>query len=278
MSMSCLVCLLASLLLTLLCNTNLCARQDAESAHDTSPFELQRIDWEGEPKPGTRLLLENRWGDIRLRQSGGKGVLLHAVMQKIGTDPNVAELQVEKNNEQISLRIVYPDAQQPETFQQGRVDVALLIPTGLATEISAERGAVSGKTLDNPLTLRAVDQPVAFSSNNSVDIETRNGEVAIQFKPRSREKPGDMNADNMPWGRIQTIAGDILISYYPDVDIAFDVVSGSSKTTDDPRLLQNRSYRRRHVLMHTTVDAPMMKLHSDTGQIILSNNRDRIGE
>lgn|GEM_PF-5787633 len=262
---------LTSLLLALLCSSAVCAGDDLAATDAAPPYELQRFDWEGEPKPGTRLLLENRWGNINLRQSGGKGVLLHAVMQKIGSAPKVADLQVDESDDQISLRIVYPDGQQPDSVQQGRVDVALMIPAGLAVTIVAERGAVSGKTLDNPLRVQAVDQPVGFSSTGSIDVQTRNGEVAIQFKPRSKQSASD-------WGRIQTIAGDILISYYPSVEIGFDMVSGSSKTTDDPRLLQNRQYRQRHVLMRTSDVAPMLALQSDTGQMVISNNSDRLGE
>jgi len=262
---------LTNLLLALLCSNAVYAGDELAATDATQPYELQRFDWEGKPKPGTRLLLENRWGDIRLRQSGGKGVLLHAVMQKIGSDPKVADLQVEDNDGLISLRVVYPPDQQPETFQQGRVDVALMIPSGLTLELIAERGKISGKTLDNPVKIMAQDQAVEFSSTGSVDVQTRNGEVAIQFKPRNDHAAAD-------WGRIQTIAGDILISYYPSVEIGFDMVSGSSKTTDDPRLLQNRQYQQRHVLMRTSDAAPMLQLQSDTGQIVISNNSDRLGE
>lgn len=262
---------LTSLLLALLCSTAVYAGDNQAATDATPPYELQRFDWEGEPKPGTRLLLENRWGNINLRQSGGKGVLLHAVMQKIGTEPKVADLQVDENDDQISLRIVYPDGQQPDSVQQGRVDVALMIPTGINVEIIADRGTVSGKTLGNAIKIHAVDRPVEFSSSGSIDVQTRNGEVAIQFKPRGEQAAPD-------WGRIQTIAGDILISYYPSVEIGFDMVSGSSKTTDDPRLLQSRSYQQRHVLMKTSSQAPILQLQSDTGQIVISNNSDRLGE
>ncbi len=264
------------LLLTLVLTSALSAQPTGPSTNPSTPFELQRFDWEGEPGPGKQLLLENRWGDVRLRQNGGKTVLMHAVMQKIGDHPKVAMLQVEESDAQITLRIAYPPDQQPDTVRQGRVDVALLLPTGLPVSIIAERGEVSGKTLDNPIKIMASDQPVAFSSRSSVDIETRHGEVAILFKPHAHKSADDTIKDST-WGRIQTIDGDILISYYPDVEMGFDIVSGSSKTTDDPRLLQSRRYQARHVLMHTAADAPVLQLHSDTGQIVISNNRDRLG-
>jgi len=268
-----------SLLLLLVCSLPLAAQQDVDATVSTPAFELQRFDWEGQLKPGTRLLLDNRWGDIRLRQSGGKGVLMHAVMQKIGAEPKVASLQVDEQDDITSLRIVYPEDEIPATVQQGRVDVALLLPTGLAVKINAERGNVTGKTLNNPIMVRAVDQQVAFSSTGSIDIATRNGEVAILFKPRGQKKSSAArSADAAPRGRIQTIGGDILIRYYPDVEIGFDMLSGSSKTTDDPRLIEQREYHERRVLMRTSNQADMLQLQSDTGEIVLSNNQYRLGQ
>ena len=267
------------LLILLVCSLPLAAQQDVDATANTPAFELQRFDWEGQLKPGTRLLLDNRWGDIRLRQSGGKGVLMHAVMQKIGAKPKVASLQVDEQDDITSLRIVYPEDEQPATVRQGRVDVALLLPTGLAVEINAERGNVTGKTLNNPITVRAVDQQVAFSSTGSIDIATRNGEVAILLKPRGQEKSSAASsADAAPRGRVQTIGGDILIRYYPDVEIGFDMLSGSSKTTDDPRLIKQREYVERRVLMRTSKQADMLQLQSDTGEIVLSNNQYRQGQ
>ena len=267
------------LLMLLVCSLPLAAQQDDDATASTPAFELQRFDWEGQLKPGARLLLDNRWGDIRLRQSGGKGVLMHAVMQKIGAEPKVASLQVDEQDDITSLRIVYPEDEQPATVQQGRVDVALLLPKGLAVEINAERGNVTGKTLNNPIMVRAVDQQVAFSSTGSIDIATRNGEVAILFKPRGQEKSSAArSADAASWGRIQTIGGDILMRYYPDVEIGFDMLSGSSKTTDDPRLIEQREYVERRVLMRTSKQADMLQLQSDTGEIVLSNNQYRLGQ
>jgi len=256
----------------------LSAQQDNNPAQQAPDFELQRFDWEGEPKPGTTLLLENRWGDIRLRQSGGKAVLMHAVMQKIGAQPRVAELQVDDSDERITLRIVYPEHQQPETFQQGRVDVALVIPQGIAVEIVADRGMVSGKTLNNPIKVSATNSTVEFSSTTSVDIQTDSGEVAIQFKPGPDAASDSSKLSEYRRGRIQTLSGNILISYQPGVEIGFDMISGSSKTTDDPRLMAQREYLQRRVVMRTSPQADMLQLQSDTGEIVLSSNQYRLGE
>lgn len=251
--------------------------EQPQNATSEPAFELQRLDWEAQLKSGTRVLLENRWGNINLRQSGGQGAMLHAVMQKIGSAPKVAELKVTEADQQIRLSIVYPPDQQPDSFREGRVDVALLIPAGIQLDIIADRGAVTGKTLHNPIKVVAVNERVEFSSTASVDISSAAGDVEILFKPRpeTRQK-GQSEIRSL--GSIKTISGDILISYYPDVEIGFDMVSGNSKTTDDPRLLQSRSYKDRHVLMQTSERAETLSLQSDTGQIVLSNNRDRLGE
>lgn len=261
--------ILISLLITPL---SLTAQQPAATgeSENTVPFELVRLDWEETVAAGDTLVVDNRWGDIHLRQTGAKAVTYHAVMQKIGEQPKVGELIAEREDGKVTLRIAYPEGQQPASPQEGRVDAAILVPYDVKLEVIAERGKVSSKTMESPVKITAVDQPISLKSASSVNISANAAEVDLQFVPR---KDDDDSRDR---GRIQTITGDINIRYYPEMSMRFEMISGRPKTTTDLELLRNRELVGRQVNMHTGKNPEKLYLQSDTGYIRLVNTGSEI--
>ncbi len=240
------------------------------TSQDEAAYELVRLDWEEQIPAGTTLVLDNRWGDIRLRQSGDRMALFHAVMQKIGAQPKVAELMVERTDRRIAVKVVYPEDGQPASPREGRVDAALLVPEGVNIEIIAEHGEVSSKKMNNHIKVQAVDQAVSLESAAAVAINTNNGDVSVQFVPRTDQ------LDSRDRGRIQTIRGDINVRYYPDMPMRFEMLSGRPKTTNDLELLRNRELTGRQVNMHTGKHPQKLYLQSDTGYIRLINTGSEI--
>ncbi len=247
-------------------------KSPADNPDNQTPYELVRLDWEEKIPSGFTLVLDNRWGDIHLRQTGAAAATFHAVMQKIGTQPKIGELLVEKSDQRITLRVSYPEDQQPETVKEGRVDVALLVPYGINIEILADFGKVSSKTLESPVKITATNQPVSLKSASSVNIESHAGAVDIQFVPRTE---ADTDTDN-DRGRVKTILGDINIRYYPGMQMGFEMLSGRPKTTNDLELLRNRELTGRQVNMHTGENPDKLYLQSDTGYIRLINTGSEI--
>ncbi len=250
----------------------LTAQQQAivESLQETVPYELVRLDWEETVTAGDTLVVDNRWGDIHLRQTGATAVTYHAVMQKIGKQPKVGELIAERADGVVTLKIAYPEDQQPASPQEGRVDAAILVPYGVNLEVIAEHGKVSSKTMESPVKITAVDRPISLKSASSVNISANEAEVDIQFVPR---KDGD---DSLGRGRVQTITGDINIRYYPEMAMRFEMLSGRPKTTSDLELLRNRKLVGRQVIMHTGQNPETLSLQSDTGYIRLVNTGSEI--
>lgn len=262
-----------ALLFTVLINaaptTKALAQDDPPSTPEV-PYELVRLDWEQRVEPGTTLVLDNRWGDIHLRQTGAEVATLHAVMQKIGEQPKTGELKAERQDDRILLSVVYPNDQQPANPREGRVDAALLVPYGVNLEIIAERGNVDSKTLESDIKVTAVDEAVSLKSAASVQIDARAGEVDIQFVPRAED---DQRSGR---GRIKTITGDVNIRYYPEMQMRFEMLSGRPKTTNDLTLLRNRELTGRQVIMHTGQNPETLYLQSDTGYIRLVNTGSEI--
>jgi len=241
------------------------AQDQLEQATNDTAYELVRLDWEGKLKAGGTLILDNRWGDIRLRQAGGDSITFHAVMQKIGQPAKTAELKVEKEGNNVTLRIVYPDDQQPQNPKEGRVDAALLIPTGIHLEVIADKGKVSSKKMEIPIKLKVTENAATLKTSAPVNIDSTSGKVDILFVPGEHTDQGN----NL--GQIKTLSGDINISYYPSMAMRFKMLSGRAKTTNDLTLLRNRELKDREVHMHTGNNPGKLYIQSDTGYIRLIN-------
>ncbi|GAB4195862.1 MAG: hypothetical protein Tsb002_28770 [Wenzhouxiangellaceae bacterium] len=233
----------------------------AQSSADQE-FTIDRLDWQKEMKPGSHLVVRNPWGDIRIRQTGGSTGLVHAVMQKIGEQPKVAELKVvSETDERVEIAFVYPEGEEPASFSEGRIDVAIMTPYGNTTEVHADRGRVITKTMEDKLTVRATDTALELKSKGPLDVETVAAPVVLQI----------VNGEAGDRGRIVTQRGNIEIRYYINEKVEFHMTSGASKTTNDLPLLRSRGRDGRSVTMSHGEDVARYTLQSDTGNIILNN-------
>jgi hypothetical protein len=233
-----------------------------ERAPPAPAFEIERLSWTGAVPAGARLVIVNPWGDVRIKQTGSGEARVHAVMQKIGTQPYVARLDVSKADGALRAAIVYPDDRMPASVRQGRVDVAVLVPYGVATTVEADRGRVLVRGFESPLAVRATRQPVQVVTASAVDIETREADVELHLRR------GKVNER----GRVRTLGGDIEVRYAPDAAVAFAIISGASRTSNDAALLASRRRDGRRLLLSKGDDPMRLDVTSDTGHVLLVNS------
>lgn len=241
---------------------NSSAEQATSASHGATPaYSLERLEWQGQLAAGNHITINNPWGDVRIRESGGTNAIFHAVMQKIGPEPKVAELKVEKNEGHITFNLVYPEDQQPGSVKEGRIDASIILPKGINISVNADRGRVLTKTLENDLTISATNADIEVKSKGRLEIDAAGANVSVLL----------LDGENKERGRIQTLSGNIQITYYKDVQVAFAITSGASKTTNDLPLLQSRHFEGR-VLHMSKGDKPnRLQLQSDTGNTILND-------
>jgi DUF4097 and DUF4098 domain-containing protein YvlB len=237
-----------------------------DAGEQSVPYELQRFEWSQEVKEGQKIIVKNPWGDVRVRQTGDKEAIFHAVMQKIGNKPKVAELKSWTEGDTIHLELIYPEDQIPATPQEGRIDAFVGLPYEASLEIHSDRGKVDTKTLESALTVRAKNAGVKVKSRGHLDISTTGGDVLLTLLG-----PDAKSKDIADRGRIKTLSGDIEVRYYLDQNIEVAMTSGASKTTNDLALLQNRRVEKRTVHMKKGEQAPKIELLSDTGNIIVND-------
>lgn len=234
----------------------------ATESVDEVRLELERFEHVTEIPDGGSVELRNPWGDIRVKATGGDQVRFNAVMQKIGASPHTGAFNHRLEGDRLVLTLDYPESDRPETVTAGRIDASVLVPHGIEIILHADRGRVMTKTMDGPLTVRALDSDVETKTRSRVDIQTRNGNVTVTALPSG--KPHD-------YGSIRTSRGDIELRYSDEVSLALDMLTGSSITTNDPVLLDAARHEQRRTLMQHPGAGNAFKLDSDNGRLILVN-------
>lgn len=232
---------------------------------DGISYELVRLDWNATLKSGDHLSVINPWGNINVRQNKAPDATVHAVMQVIGEDGGQANLQLTTTDGQYTLEFIYPQDNAPDDVTEGRIDVALLLPENVSVSIQGDRGKIASKTVHVPLTVSATDQPVSIKTSNSLEISSSGGNLEVHLL----QDPN--NAVAASRANFKTISGDVNIRYYPDVQLAFAMISGRNKTTNDLSLLQSRQLDGRRVLMQHNNASETVNIQTDTGYIRLIN-------
>ena len=228
-------------------------------------FTLERFEHASKPPAGGVVLI-NPWGDVRVKQGATDEVLFNAVMQLIGDEPLRGEFEHRIEGDRLVLELRYPESGRPATPSQGRIDAGIILPSGVPLEIHADRGRVMTKTLDSPLTIRAIDGAIDAKTRSRVDIETHDGPVRLVVRP------GEPARDI---GRISSSRGDIELQFARDVPMVIDAGTGASITTNDPDLLTTRREQGRRSMFGDDPEASRIRLDSDSGRLLLVN-RSRI--
>lgn len=133
-----------------------CARPSSRTSDEV--FKLDSFRWRAEGTPQGVIIATNEWGDLRVRTAQRGGLVVSAMIQKIGTTKDELEISIEESAETVVVRVV-PRVAAP----RGRVDLTLIIPPGKRLE---------GATRDGLAEIKYKGDVVARTRGGNILIET----------------------------------------------------------------------------------------------------------
>jgi hypothetical protein len=98
-------------------------------------FKLDAFRWRAAETPQDVIVATNEWGDLRVRTAQRGGLVVSAMIQKIGSTRDELEIRIEEAAEKVVVRVV-PLVKKP----RGRVDLTLIIPPGKRLEGTTRDG------------------------------------------------------------------------------------------------------------------------------------------
>ena len=119
-------------------------------------FALDSFRWRAEATPQGTVIATNEWGDLRTRTAQRGGLVVSAMIQKIGTTQDELEIRIDETADTVVIEVV-PRVAEP----RGRVDLTLIIPPGKRLEATTRDGLAEIKY------------------KGDVQVRSRNGEVRL---------------------------------------------------------------------------------------------------
>ncbi len=201
----------------------------ATPAPRAKEFKIDRWDWTADAalSGAIRLLVvRNDYGDVRARFAGDGLVNLHAVIQRLGSDPDVG-VNVERHGEALVVSVVSPPgrvsvepAELPKTAVD-RVDLVVYVPAQAALDVEARRGMVEARGLKSDVRAATLDGELRVATSAAVEAVSRGGAVTVAM---GRDGSGPRRAES---GR-----GTVWLSLPGDGDFRLQVEAGGELSSE----------------------------------------------
>lgn len=192
-------------------------------------LEVDRWDWTAEATLSgalKRVVVRNDYGDVRARFAGDGLVNLHAVIQRLGSDPDVG-VNVERHGDTLVVAVVSPpgrisvdQAELPKTAVD-RVDLVVYVPAQAAFEAESRRGMVEARGLKGDVRAVTQDGDVRVSGGAAVEALSQGGAVTVA-----------MGRDGSGPRRVESARGPVWLSLPADGDYRLQVEAGGELSSE----------------------------------------------
>lgn len=147
----------------------------AASVAAAEPFELEAVRHRFATTPQATIVARNDWGDLRVRTAARGGLVVAAMVQRIGTEEDELELVIEEVGDAVVVDVV-PRVARP----RGRVDLTLIVPAGKRFEGATRDGLVEVK-YRGPVEVRTRRGSITVETEAVARAESESGDVTVRL-------------------------------------------------------------------------------------------------
>lgn len=198
-----------------------------EAAGSEPEVWIESARWSVELPPDAVLRVANELGDIRGRSSGDDKLLVAATIQRFAVDQHDSEVLISSEGGEVSVRTRYPSAEKrrPDGRLNGRIDLAVLVPSGKSMIVETQEGLIEVKGVDRDLSAKTGSGRIRVTTRRALDAETGAGELVAVIRKPGEETPA----------RVKTGSGRLLLDVLnrPDLSLLATTGGSISKRLDD---------------------------------------------
>ena len=248
----------------LLCGITLFVYPAAEAASiPEKEFRIDRFDWEADPdlaRAVKRIVVRNDYGDVRARAAGDGPLLVHAVIQRLGSGPDIG-VNVERHGDALSVTVVAPPGRQavseesPAKTAVDRADMVVYVPEGAALEATTLRGIVEARRLKGPVEAETLDGEIRVDATGAVRARSSGGSITVVVDHRAAAA-----------SLIETRTGTAWVSLAEGSDYRLIVEPGGKVTSQIPLKEEAGAPRRRLTALGGAALTPVV-VRSDWGDV-----------
>jgi hypothetical protein len=192
-------------------------------------FRLERYDWEATPELSAalrRVVVRNDYGDIRGRRAGAAPMLVHAVIQRLGSGPD-AGINVERFGDMLVVSVVLPPGRVSVTEPQlektaiDRVDLSVHVPDAATLVAETARGLVEARGLKADVEATSMHGDIRVQTAGAIIARSATG--AIFARPGLQGRGATL---------IDSGSGAVRLTLPSQADFRVEVDSGGALTSE----------------------------------------------
>jgi len=231
-------------------------------------FRIDRFDWEADPdlaRAVKRIVVRNDYGDVRARAAGDGPLLVHAVIQRLGSGPDIG-VNVERHGDALSVTVVAPPGRQavseerPAKTAVDRADMVVYVPAEAALEATTFRGIVEARRLKAPVQAETLDGEIRVDTLGAVRARSSGGSITVVLDKATAAS------------LIETRTGTAWLSLPGGSDYWLIVEPGGNVTSQIPLKEDTTAPRRRLTAQSGAASTPVV-VRSDWGDVEIVERR-----
>lgn len=221
--------------------------------------------WSGELSAGGEVEIINPYGDVYIRHNrGGRNVGLSGVIQRLGKQPAIENIDLRASKSHVRLEISYPKGIDPTPDQYdrpGRVDLAVLVPEGTTLRVLTKDGVITGKRVRANIQAETESGRIDLSTSGWLDARSGSGNIQLVLIGNR-------------WNhqhKVATRSGSIAVEFPTKAPLSVHARSGGTITVE-PEVLAERLTLEGSTLHGQWGEAPSdhrIDVESETGNIRL---------
>jgi len=193
------------------------------------PQAMERDSWAGPINPGSTVEVHNPYGDIRLRHGGFEGRLeVAAVLQQLAVDGSKLVLEVEIADDTAGVKVVRYNhlgeavASAPNG-DQGRADLAVLIPEGFPTRAETGGGLIEARGVASDVEIRTDSGTIRVAKTSGrITAHSASGAMEITLETGTTKKAQSFSS----------VTGHITVFTAPTNDLDVTMATSGAFITD----------------------------------------------
>lgn len=238
-----------------------------ESAPRPDDWTILRSDREATAPAGAEVVVENPFGDVRVRVGESERVSVHAVVQRAEADPREARVAIGELDRSLQVSVGFDDAAAAsvrEGWERRRVDLSVAVPAGSPLRVTTRGGLIEIKGGVGELHADSQAGEVRLWIEREATVRTVRGTIQANLLGERWSAPASF----------ETVTGDVDVHFPANADVEVHLETAGDLTTDYSLEVGRLGELRKRATARLGAGGARVVLRSERGNLAI---RRRIG-
>ena len=188
----------------------------AHTRHDAGAVKVSHYKYTGDTPKAKKVRVINPFGSITSRNTSYDEVELSGIIQKIGEQPAIHDIDIRDNNGVMEIEIRYPDGNRNNLGElTGRFDIGVWVPQWVTVEMITDFGDIKVKKSASNITARSKSGKMSIGTAGWVNAHSDSGNIKVDFLSERFQGPMQVSSGS----------GDVRVNLSKSARLALKAIS-----------------------------------------------------